>query len=128
MPLSTPAPNVGPPTSVDDVLAQSSEYDNKPVQAVGTAQNVRTDDTPRGPVLQFDLCGHHCIHVLDASNPQVADDATVTISGTFHKHFEHGRFSQNDIILVIPEGAPADDSGAWRRQLERRWPPTPSPR
>ncbi len=126
MPLTTPTPQVGPPISVDDVLAQSREYDNKPVAAVGTAERVRTDETSRGAVLQFDLCGHRCIHILDASNPTVAEGATATVTGTFHTHFERGRFSADDIIIIVPGGLPADDSSDWRRNLEG-WPPTPKP-
>ena len=127
-PLPTSTPAIGPPTSVDNILAQAREYDNKPVRAVGTARNVRTDATPAGPVLQFDLCGRRCIHVLDASNPTIGNETTATITGTFHRHFERGRFSQDDVILIIPGGLPPDDSMEWRRQLEGRYPPTPRPR
>ncbi|MHB8433917.1 MAG: hypothetical protein ACYC8W_07290 [Candidatus Tyrphobacter sp.] len=126
IPFSTPAPHFGPPMAVDDVLAQSIEYDGKPVRAVGTVRNLRTDTTPSGPVLQFDLCGHRCILVLDATNPTVADAATATIAGTFHRHFVRGRFSQNDVILIVPGGLPRDDSQDWRRTLEG-YPPTPRP-
>jgi len=65
--------------------------------------------------------------VLDANNPTVAEDETETIAGTFHRHFQHGRFAQDDIILIVPGGV-EDDSQDWRRNLERNWPPTPSPR
>ncbi len=126
MPLATPSPRVGPAVAVDNVLAQASEYDGKPVQATGVALNVRTDDTAHGPVLQFDLCGHHCIHVLDAENPSITDNATATITGVFHKHFEHGRFSQDDIMLIMPN-APSDDTFDWQRQLNRRFPGVPQP-
>lgn len=125
-PLSTPGPQLGPAISVDDVLAQSIEYDNKPVQATGTAQNVRVDETPGGPVLQFDLCGHHCLHVLDAENPTLADGQTTTISGTYHRRFTHGRFSQDNIMLIVPGGI-RDDSDDWRHRLEGGYPPTPRP-
>jgi hypothetical protein len=127
IPLSTPAPQIGPAISADNVLAQATEYDNKPVAVTGTARNVRTDATPGGNVLQFDLCGHRCIHVLDANNPTVAEDETETITGTFHRHFQHGRFAQDDIILIIPGGV-EDDSQDWRRGFERGYPPTPSPK
>jgi hypothetical protein len=126
MPLSTPSPQVGPPMAVDDVIAESREYDSKPVQATGTAESVRVDETGRGPVLQFNLCGHHCALVLDASNPTVAQGATVTITGTFYRHLQRGRFSQDNVIIISPEGIPRDDSQDWRRNLDR-WPPTPSP-
>ncbi len=126
-PLSTPAPQIGPPMAVDNVLADSIEYDGKPVQAVGTVRNLRTDTTPGGPVLQFDLCGHRCILVLDATNATVADNATATITGTFHRHFTRGRFSQDDILLDIPGGPPPYDSQNWRRGLEGNFPPTPRP-
>lgn len=125
VPLTTPAPQIGPPILVDDVLAQSREYDNKLVEAVGTARNVRTDATPRGAVLQFDLCGHRCIHVLDAKNPAVQDGTTATVTGTFHAHFSRGRFSADDIIIIVPGGLPPDHSFDWRRNLEG--PPTPQP-
>ncbi len=128
MPLATPSPHVGPAVAVDNVLAQASEYDGKPVQTTGTAFNVRTDDTARGPVLQFDLCGHHCLHVLDAENPSIADNTTATITGVFHKHYEHGRFSQDDIVLIMAN-APSDDTYDWERQLNRhgRYPGAPEP-
>ncbi len=127
MPLSTPAPQIGPPTAVDNVLADSIEYDNKPVRAVGIVLNLRTDATPSGSVLQFDLCGHRCVHVLDATNPTLVAGATATITGTFHRHFTRGRFSQDDVLLNIPGGPPHDDSQDWRRGLEGNFPPTPRP-
>jgi hypothetical protein len=126
MPLAAPSLQAGPPISVDDVLAQSREYDNKPVAAVGVAERVRTDATSRGSVLQFDLCGHRCIHVLDASNPSIAENSTATVTGTFHTHFSHGRFSVDDIILIFPGGAPADDSSDWLHNLDGS-PETPRP-
>jgi hypothetical protein len=127
-PLATPAPDIGPPIDVDDVLAQSREYDNKPVRATGVARDVRTDDTPHGPVLQFELCGHRCVLVLDAGNPDVSENQTATIDGTFYRHLSRGRFSQDDVLLVAPNGLPPDRSQDWRRMLEGRWPPTPAPR
>ncbi len=125
MPLATPAPQLGPAISVDDVLAQSLEYDNKPVQATGIARNVRVDETGAGPVLQFDLCGHRCILVLDAHDPAIADDSTATVSGTFYRHLRRGRFAQDDILLSM-NGTLRGHSFDWRRQLEG-YPPTPMP-
>jgi hypothetical protein len=127
VPLTQPTPNLGPPILVDDLVAQAREWDNKPVQATGTAQDVRSDATPRGPVLQFDLCGHRCIHILDASNPTVADGATTTIKGIFHQHFSLGRFSADDIIIIAPGGLPQDRSHDWRRSLEQGPYATPRP-
>jgi hypothetical protein len=127
IPLTEPTPEAGAPILVDDLVAQAHEYDNKPVAATGTAQNVRTDSTPRGPVLQFDLCGHECIHVLDATNPSVTDGATVTVKGPFHQHFSLGRFSASDIIIIAPDGLPADRSQDWRRNLEQGPWATPTP-
>lgn len=114
---------------VDDLLAESREYDNKPVQATGIAQNIRTDQTPRGPILQFDLCGHHCIHILDATNPVLADGDTRTIRGTFYRHLTRGHFSADDIIVIAPGGLPPDDSQNWRRGFDQWQTPRPaSPR
>ncbi len=127
-PLSTPRPNVGPAIFVDDVLAQAHAYDNKPVKTKGVVQNERTDSTASGSVEQFDLCGHGCIHVIDADNPSVTNGAGATVEGVFHRHFQYGRFSQNDVILIIPGGVPADDSTNWERVWNRDYPPTPSPR
>lgn len=127
IPLTQPTPEIGPPILVDDLVAQAREWDGKPVQATGTAQNVRTDTTPRGPVLQFDLCGHRCIHILDASNPSIADGAAATIKGVFHEHFSLGRFHADDIIIIAPEGLPQDRSPDWRRNLERGPWQTPQP-
>ncbi len=128
IPLAEPTPNVGPPILVDDLIAQAHEYDNKPVQATGTAHNVRSDTTPRGPVLQFDLCGHRCIRILDASNPSITDGTTTTIEGVFHQHFSLGRFRADDIIIIAPGGLPRDRSQDWRRQLEQGPFATPQPR
>jgi hypothetical protein len=126
-PLISPTPQVGAPILVDDLVAQAREYDDKPVAATGTAQNVRTDSTPRGPVLQYDLCGHQCIHVLDATNPSVSDGATLTVKGPFHQHFSLGRFSASDIIIIAPDGLPTDHTQDWRRNLEQGPWATPAP-
>lgn len=127
MPLATPSPQVGPPMAVDDVIADAREYDAKPVQATGTVQNLRTDTTPRGTILQFDLCGHHCVHVLDADNPSLTENETATVRGTFYRHLSRGRFSQDDMLIVIAGGLPPDRNFNWRRQLEGYPPTTPSP-
>lgn len=127
IPLMQPTPQVGAPILVDDLIAQAREYDDKPVAATGTAQNVRTDSTPRGPILQFDLCGHRCVRVLDATNPSVADGATITVKGPFHQHFSLGRFSADDIIIIAPGGLAADRSQDWRRNLEQGPWATPAP-
>jgi hypothetical protein len=125
-PLATPAPNVGPAIFVDDVLAQANAYDNKPVKIKGVVVNERTDPTAAGSVEQFDLCGHGCIHVVDATNPSVTNGTGATVEGVFHKHFQRGRFSQNDVMLIIPGGVPPDDSQNWQRVLNG-YPPTPLP-
>lgn len=127
IPLNEPTPQIGAPILVDDLVAQAREYDNKPVAATGRAQNVRTDSTPRGPVLQFDLCGHQCIRVLDATNPSLSDGATVTVKGPFHQHFSLGRFSASDIIIIAPDGLPSDRTQDWRRNLEQGPWATPEP-
>jgi hypothetical protein len=127
IPLIQATPQIGPPILVDDLVAQAREWDNKPVQATGTAQNVRTDATPGGPVLQFDLCGHRCIHILDASNPSIDDGAATTIKGIFHEHFVLGRFHADDIIIIAPGGLPRDRSQNWRRDLEQGPWQTPQP-
>jgi len=117
-PLTSPSPSFGPATLVDDVLAESREYDNKPVSTTGVARNVRTDDTTRGPVLQYDLCGRHCIHILDATDPAVHEGATTTVNGIFRAHYSYGRFSADNIIIIAPGGLPRDDSSDWRRHIE----------
>jgi hypothetical protein len=128
LPLTTPAPEIGPPVLIDDLVAQAREYDNKPVNATGTAENVRTDTTPQGPILQFDLCEHRCIHVLDGANPQTKNGATFNVKGVFHQHFSLGRFSQDDIVIIAPSGLPQDRSQDWRRNLEQGpWGQQPQP-
>lgn len=120
-PLMTPAPQIGPPMAVDDVIADSHEYDTKPVQATGIVRNARTDTTGLGPLWQFDLCGHRCVHVLEvqtSTTATIADDAETTVAGTFYRHLQRGRFSQDDMLISIPGGLPPDQTFDWRRQLE----------
>lgn len=126
-PLASPAPNIGPPIAVDDVIADAHEYDTKPVQATGIVHNVRADETSRGTILQFDLCGHRCVHVLESGTTTIAENTQATVSGTFYRHLTRGRFSQDDMLIAIPGGVGPDNTFDWRRQLEG-YPPTPSPR
>lgn len=96
LPIAAVAATVAPST----VVASTSTYDGQSITLTGTVSNFETKKTAIGEYTKFDLCDTKCITVLDKTSQPHTNNASATVTGTFHASYKGPHKMWSDVLTI----------------------------